>query len=104
MEKENKKSSTVVRGYLYQETGGKYSLTKDLYKAQNKHYIPIYSGETSNLIDLIQKFEEECRISENLIEDNKVNLSEQEKRYEDVHPLGLGMNDPSINPAFRKKH
>lgn len=80
MEKENKKSSTVVIGYLYQETGGKYSLTKDLYRAQNKHYIPIYSGETSNLIDLIQKFEEECRISENLIEDNKVNLSEQKNK------------------------
>lgn len=34
---------------------------------------------------------------------NKANLSAEEQRYEDVHPLGLGLNNPALNPAFSKK-
>lgn len=41
---------------------------------------------------------------EKLSENNKPNLNSQEERYQDTHPLGLGMNDPSFNSLFSKKN
>lgn len=58
---------------------------------------------------LLEKFKnssahKDAPIFKDKLKKNKANLSEQESRYEDVHPLGLGMNDPLINPSFSKNH
>ena len=67
------------------------------------HLIYFYNPKSTSLLTirehLIKLMLKDSKIFK---EKNKANLSEEE-RYHDVHPLGLGLNDPLINPHFRKK-